>query len=166
MAADITPAIDWRERFRRTERCEDEGHPRAFWRRRVFDNGSIHVEFFCETCDKPVTRERYGTPGPWVSDAWFAERVGKDAGVTVDELPLSRTSLRYHLCHLCGVTALCEFHHVAPQALYGSDAEKYPVVPLCKDCHDRETNDFTDRLERYVAERIRRFLAKNGGQSA
>lgn len=167
MPAEIQgPTVDWRERHRETERCELEAHPRAYWRRRVFDNGSIHVEFFCETCERAVTQERYGTRGPWVPNDWFAERVGKDAGVTVDELPLSRRSLRYHLCYLCGATALCEFHHVAPQAIYGTDAERYPVVPLCKTCHDAETDRFKEKLERYVAERIRRFLAKNGGQSA
>jgi len=161
MSAEVTvpPEPNWRERLREQERCQLEGHPRAFWHRRVYENGSPHIEFWCETCDRPVTKDRYKTSGHAVSSEWFAANV---PAVAIDDTPVTRRSLRVHLCYLCGATGFCEFHHVAPQAIYGPDAEKYPVVPLCKGCHDRETADFTDRLERYVAERIRRFLARRG----
>jgi hypothetical protein len=162
----VPPIIDWRAKYAEQQRCELEAHPHAHWHQRVFDNGSVHIEFYCPDCDTPVTRERYGTPGAWVSAEWFAEHVTAVSGLKPDELELHRRSHRYHLCYLCNATSQCEFHHVAPQALYGKAAEKYPIVPLCKPCHDRETKDFTDRLERYVQERIRRFLSKQGGVGA
>jgi hypothetical protein len=156
MSADLGPPdIDWRD----MQRCESEGHVMALWHRRVYDNGSIHIEFFCPRCDRPITRDRYETKGHSVTAEWFTAKTGLDP----EQLPLHRRSLRVHQCYLCRRDdAQCEYHHVAPQAIYGKDAEKYPVVPLCKGCHDNETKAFTERLERYVQERIRRFLQRRG----
>jgi hypothetical protein len=148
------PELDWRARYARDMRCAAEGHPRAAWMWRV-DGGGRHLQFICEECERPVTRDRYetqGVRGASVSAEWLRTTLG----INPDELPEYRRGLRYHLCYLCGRTDLCEFHHVAPQALYGKDANKYPIVPMCETCHDAETRDFSDRLERYVAERIRR----------
>lgn len=149
------PELDWRD----ARKCELEGHALAQWHKRVYDNGSIHIEFFCERCDRPVTRDKYKTKGHSVTEEWFRAQIKANP----DELPLRRRSLRIHICYLCGRDdSQCEYHHVAPQAIYGNDADKYPVVPLCKSCHDAETKDFSDRLEAYVKRRIRSFLAKRG----
>ena len=148
----MTGPTDWREMFRRHERCALEQHPDALWHVRVLSNGAESIEFYCPTCDRPVTKDRYLTRGHAVTADWLLSTQGVKAG----ELPVSRRSLRFHLCYLCGVTAQCEFHHVAPQAIYGKDAGKYPVVPLCSACHDAETKDFAERLERYVEARLRR----------
>jgi hypothetical protein len=157
----MTPDIDWRERYREQLRCEAAGHARAFWARRVTQQAT-HVQFFCDTCERPVTNERYPLADGRKRDSVTAEWLRDTLGIDADELPEVRRSLRYELCYLCGVTALCEWHHVAPQALYGSDADRYPIVALCAECHAQETRSFTERLERYVQERIRRYLAKRG----
>lgn len=156
MSADITGGTpDWRD----MRKCDLEGHVLAQWHKRVYDNGSTHIEFFCERCERPVTREKYGVKGHSVTPEWFREHIKADP----DGLPLRRRSLRIHICYLCGRDdSQCEYHHVAPQSIYGKDAERYPVVPLCKTCHDDETKQFTERLERYVQERIRRYLARRG----
>lgn len=153
------PPIDWREEFRRQERCAVEQHPEALWHVRILSNGANSLELYCPTCDRPITRDRYpDVRGHAVTAEWLRTTLGIDAS----ELPIHRRSIRFHICYLCGRTAQCEFHHVAPQALYKEDANKYPVVPLCDDCHQGETKDFADRLERYVTERIRRALGKRG----
>lgn len=153
-AGDVAGSLT--QALRDAQRCEIEGHVRAYWHRRVYANGSTHIEFFCPDCDRPVTREKFSTKGHSVTAEWFRAATGENPEL----LPMHRTSLRLHQCYLCKATAQCEFHHVAPQAIYGNDAEKYPVVPLCKSCHDAETKDFAERLERYVARRIQMYLAK------
>ena len=137
------------------QRCTLEGHPSAEWLRRMYGNGSLHIEFYCLDCDRPVTAERYGTRGHAVSAEWFAEHITSQCSVTPDELRIHRGALRLQLCYLCRKTAPCEYHHVAPQAIYGKDADKYPVVPLCKVCHDTETKDFSRRLRDYVTKNSR-----------
>lgn len=155
----LTPDIDWKEIHRREMRCEAGLHPNAVWVWRVNPSGR-HLQFFCEDCDRPITRVRYPhAPGTSVTPDWLKEHCGVDA----DEVPTHRRGIRYSLCYLCGVTAMCEFHHIAPQAIYKEDADKYPVVPLCETCHDAETRVFTERLEAYVRERIRRYLSRQGG---
>lgn len=144
------------------DRCATTGHPDAHWVQRINSNGARSIEFFCPNCERPITAERYGTKGHAVSADWVRTTLQLDPA----EFPEWRRGLRYQLCYLCSTTALCELHHVAPQAIYGKDADRWPIVPLCADCHQQQTKDFTERLERYVAERIRRYLAKQGGSAA
>lgn len=156
MSAEVDPpAFDWREQFKRQQKCQLDGHPAAYWHRRINATGT-HIQFYCPDCDRPVTSERYGTKGFSVTADWLSTTLG----LNPDELPEHRRSLRFHLCYLCGKTALCEFHHVAPQALYGKDADKYPVVPLCEPCHDQETKEFTERLRKHDEDVIKRYLAR------
>jgi hypothetical protein len=155
----VGPMPDWRSRYARELRCGASAHPPAAWYA-VINASGRHFQFLCPECERPVTKERYpAAPGASVTDDWLRETLG----IVASDLPEYRRGLRLHLCYLCGVTEPCEFHHVAPQAIYGVDADKYPIVPLCDACHDAETRVFTERLERYVQERIRRYLARRGG---
>lgn len=42
---------------------------------------------------------------------------------------------RYYSCRKCRQWVLCEFHHIAPRAIYKDMADLFPVVPLCRPCH-------------------------------
>lgn len=39
-------------------------------------------------------------------------------------------------CGVCGTVGPIERHHLAPQALFGDDAELWPTVNVCTTCHD------------------------------
>jgi len=136
-----TPEIAAPSIFQRMERCRLLGHPTAYWCRRYVANGTAHVCFWCDECDRPVTRERYEAPGASVTGDWLRRKVGLDP----ERLPPVSKEIRYRLCARCGVTAPCEMHHIAPRALFG-DADSWPVVPLCGSCH----LEFSNRLEAHI----------------
>ena len=42
------------------------------------------------------------------------------------------------MCGVCGKTAHVAVHHLAPRAVFGEEeAERWPTVSVCDDCHDR-----------------------------
>jgi predicted HNH restriction endonuclease len=40
-------------------------------------------------------------------------------------------------CAVCGTDGPVEVHHFAPIALFGAEADAWPVADLCAQCHDR-----------------------------
>lgn len=38
-------------------------------------------------------------------------------------------------CEVCGVFAPLEDHHLAPRAVFGDDADRWPTVAVCAGCH-------------------------------
>ena len=38
-------------------------------------------------------------------------------------------------CYVCGVSARLDGHHLAPKAVFGDAADRWPVVDVCHDCH-------------------------------
>ena len=66
-------------------------------------------------------------------------------------LPVLDRDVRFRLCSRCERTDSCELHHVAPRAVF-ADADQWPVIALCRSCHDA----FTRGFEAYVKARIRK----------
>src|SRR5688500_6014349 len=99
--------------FQLMERCRLLGHPRAYGCRRQVANGAVHLCFWCEDCERPVTRERYEAPGAAVSEEWLRRVIG----IRAADLPSLSRDVRYRLCSRCGNTAPCEMHHIAPRAV-------------------------------------------------
>lgn len=130
-------------------RCEAIGHPDAYWVRRIVSNAGQHLQYWCDTCRRPVTTQKYGGEGQSRTAAWLLDELG----ITAETLPEIRTDVRYTICARCLETLTCEMHHVAPQAAF-ADADEWPKVPLCPQCH----GDFTRGLEEYVLRRINAAL--------
>ena len=133
----------------RCERCRSLGHPDAYWCRRRVANGDEHLTYWCETCERPVTRECYGVGGATVSANWLRDTLGIEPAA----IPALERDVRFRLCARCGLTGACELHHIAPRAAF-VDADSWPLVALCRSCHSA----FTRGFEAYVNERIQRAL--------
>ncbi len=132
-------------------RCGREHHPEAFWARRLTANGTYQLNFWCPQCRRPVTTERVAeAKGHAVSAEWLEDHYQ----LKVLDLPEVRDCVRINLCTFCGKAEPCEYHHVAPHAVFGPDADKFPVVPLCKPCH----LGVTERFEQYIEKRIRKAV--------
>ena len=114
----------------RLERCRALGHAEAYWCRRRFANGEEHLNFWCETCARPVTHECYGVRGANVSARWLRDTLGIEPAA----LPLLERDVRLRLCARCSRTDACELHHVAPRAAF-ADADSWPLIALCRSCH-------------------------------
>lgn len=142
---------DWRDVLRRVERCRLLGHPDALWVRRHAANDAVQICYWCDTCGRPVTQERYGTRGAFVS----ADALKTKLGIDPESIPTIRRDARYALCSRCWSTSTCEMHHTAMQAAF-EDADQWPVIPLCGDCHRR----FTGTYEAYVQLRIAEAIAR------
>src|SRR6266699_1932025 len=77
---DATPGRAlWRLELERVARCALLGHPEAAWVRRVTGSSSIQCCFWCPTCRRPVTADRYHTRGPFVAPDWLDTTMGLDA---------------------------------------------------------------------------------------
>ena len=133
----------------RCERCRSLGHPEAYWCRRRVANGEEHLSFWCDACERPVTRECYAVRGAAVSANWLRDTLGIDPAV----LPLLQHDVRFRLCARCGCTGVCELHHVAPRAAF-ADADSWPLIALCRSCHSA----FTRGFETYVTARVQKAL--------
>lgn len=151
------PPVQRESMIERMERCRSLGHPEAYWCRREVANGAVHVCFWCEECDRAVTHERYPVRGACVSEGWLR----KTTGLRLNDLPVIRGQIRYRLCSRCLQTVPCEMHHTAPRAVF-TDAETWPVVPLCSRCH----HEFTERLETYIRERLTERVRCDTGNAA
>jgi len=112
------------------ERCREDGHPEHYWCRWFTASGDMRICVWCPSCQRVVTRETSGTRGDYISVENFEKKTGK----TADSLPEERSAERLRTCRLCGTVAPCEHHHVAPQAVFGIIADRFPQVPLCRLC--------------------------------
>jgi 5-methylcytosine-specific restriction endonuclease McrA len=81
--------------------------------------------------------------------------VRDELGIDPSTWPEIRTDVRYTLCSRCLETSSCEMHHIAPQSVF-EDADDWPRVPLCQQCHD----NFTSGFEAYVQRRIAQAVAR------
>jgi hypothetical protein len=143
----------------RQDLCRAQGHPHAYWARKLATNGAVQIQYWCDQCARNVTRECYDKRGPFVSADWLETTLG----IRAAELPELRLDLRYRRCQRCHTTALCEDHHWAPQAVF-TDADDWPIGPLCAECHLR----FTSTLETYIRRREQSAVEayKRGGRAA
>jgi len=110
--------------------------------------------YFCEDCRRWVTKEK-GYAGVWI-----ALDHPDLSNIDVDALPFLDEFLRYRQCEWCGEAGLCEVHHAAPQKFFGEDAELFPMVYLCRPCHERWHGVVTPGLcTRYDAPQHAHLLA-------
>lgn len=123
---------DARREYDRMQACVIQQHPDASWVRKQFSNGTLHFAFWCPTCRRAVTAERYPTGGAWVTRD-VARRLSARDPETFEVLA---GELRYRLCVRCRTTVPCDGHHIAPRALF-PDADEWPILPLCDTCHRR-----------------------------
>jgi hypothetical protein len=123
--------MDWREQYAALEACLAGGHPRAFWARKLTENGQSNICYYCPDCQRPVTQQVFRTRGPWVSP----DRLWESQGIKPEQLPEIAGDVRYRLCRICRESKPCELHHVAPQAVFRALADLFPLVPLCRHCH-------------------------------
>lgn len=135
------------------DRCRVLGHPDASWVCRVFSNGGRHLQYWCFTCQRAVTVEKYGGEGQSRTAEWIKREIPT---VDVAALQEVRLNVRYTICSHCRQTTTCEAHHTAPQAIF-ADADEWPMVPLCPACHLL----FTQTLEAYVQRRIQQAMAQS-----
>lgn len=105
----------------------------------VSNNG---IGAWCPTCNRWVTDE-VGYSQKWLKKDHPALR-------GVDRSTLPKIGERYYRkCEgPCGAFAICHMHHVAPRALFGEEADRWPVVYLCQPCHSRWHSAVTPTLTR------------------
>jgi hypothetical protein len=107
-------------------------HGDAFLARKIAENGAVQVGFYCRECRRWVTREKGGR-GVWLphDDALLGD-------ADLETLPIVETWMTFRRCEgPCGRTLQCEEHHVAPRVIFGADADRWPLVYLCRECHMR-----------------------------
>lgn len=134
--------ITWMEREYVEERCRDDGHPESYWCRWYTSSGEARICVWCPRCQKTVTRETSAATGNYVSAERFTKLTGRDPS----SLPEERSAERLRMCRICRTVTPCEYHHVAPQAVFGKVADLLPVVPLCHPCHVRVEQIWRDYL--------------------
>ena len=92
-------------------------------------NGGVGM--WCDQCQRWVTRES-GFDRMWL---------GRDhpalVGKNVAALPEIGERLWQRCQGPCGELAHCELHHTAPRQFFGDDCDRWPLVWLCRPCHDR-----------------------------
>ena len=100
------------------------------WHKRSTGRGWVVVPW-CLPCNRhptTTTRPVKGDRTTWSPQAFLPKVVAR-----MPELPGPATGR----CSVCGKAGPVEEHHFAPRALFGADAEAWPVVDLCTSCHDR-----------------------------
>lgn len=113
------------------EACRAAHHGPGFpqWIRYQKTDASIAYAYYCGVC-RGITHEAYNVGGSWVSKATAARLSGQDP----DAFPLIQNHIRYTLCLRCRETKVCQIHHIAPRKLF-RDADSWPQIPLCQQCH-------------------------------
>ena len=68
--------------------------------------------------------------------SWF--KLTEEQKLTAPRLAPNRSP-----CEVCYRSAVLECHHLAPRAQFGDEADRWPTVMICHDCHRR----WEDRME-------------------
>lgn len=92
-------------------------------------NGAEVVREWCELCgwrSQEIARSRYS------SDTLAALPL-------IEDLVTTDTTCGYRGC----VNTAVENHHYAPQAIFGAEADNYPIGPLCVEHHNHWHNTIT-----------------------
>ena len=86
-------------------------------------SGAIAIGAYCQDCDRRATNE------PWLPKSQFtAEQI---ASMPVHDNYTGGAVCQYKDCNATGI----EWNHYAPRALFGEDAENWPIGPLCRAHH-------------------------------
>ena len=133
----------------RQDRCALVRHPDHFLARIRFGNGVEHYGFWCRLCYRSVTVDLGINKGPYITAEVAQQYLAPDA--TLADLPLVQPNLRLRVCFYCGQVAPCEDDHALERAIHFELAEQGPIVPACRVCHDKKTDNlrrFRERLGR------------------
>ncbi len=104
--------------------------------RDIATNGAINIYWLCTNCLKPFY------PGK----QFIKHEKVIDFGIDIDELlVIEDYSANGEPCAVCGKRQT-EIHHFAPKHLFGDDADKWPVAPLCKYHHTMWHEILTPRM--------------------
>lgn len=115
-------------------RCEQDEHPNAHPAMQVNSSGDEQVCVWCPVCERPLRREPQCLPERERKLYLSPDFARRTLAWDLDALPRVGKP-RYHLCRKCREWVLCEFHHIAPRAVFNDLADIFPVVPLCRPCH-------------------------------
>src|SRR3972149_5633046 len=92
--------------------------------RRTKSSTGFVITAWCVYCDRPAR------PGWFDAKAHFSEQ-------EMLAMPWLKSARGKENCGICGVAADLETHHLAPRALFGEEAERWPTVDVCRSCHER-----------------------------
>jgi hypothetical protein len=107
----------------RATKCIAQGATVAWTKQRIATG--FHVFARCESGCHVKTQ----VGGIWAPKMWFTP-------AELDALPFAEAE-PLPTCTVCGVRAKLESHHLAPRELFGEEAERWPCVDVCRDCHER-----------------------------
>ena len=88
--------------------------------------GAGHLGFYCVAC------RRY--PRGAASSPWYSLRalgLSKAEALALPVVPHARPAR----CQVCGATGAVQVHHLAPSNVFGLEADSWPTVNVCPDCH-------------------------------
>lgn len=98
----------------------------------------------CYRCNTPaVLRAREtagGLAGIWWCTACERAAYGGNSFVRLTDeqrLTLERIGANKEACWVCQKIAVLETHHLAPRAQFGDEADNWPIVRVCHECHRR-----------------------------
>ncbi len=106
-------------------------HGGASWRRLRTEAGAVNFGIYCDDCRRWVSQAK-GYRGTFVS-----KNHPDLTGIDLETIPFLESFLTFRLCEWCGETRLCEAHHPAPKKLFGEIAETFPLIYLCRPCHEQ-----------------------------
>lgn len=103
----------------------------------------------CRKCGRLGTFMRVAGASGWKVTAWCLGHDGlvdpnrawwpvRDFDtITLGRMPVRASRLdATDSCSVCGVTGPVEAHHLAPVEMFGRDADLWPVIDVCRTCHE------------------------------
>lgn len=110
----------------------------------ITTNGSEQIRCFPPVPNKP----HLGRKDP---DLW---RIMRQLGYQrIEDIPIHRTNVG-GVCGRCRSLGV-EVHHIAPRYIFHDVADEYPVVSLCRNCHEQ----FHETLAEYIRNQVDDELA-------
>lgn len=98
------------------------------WFQYVQGNGGKKYRFRCLLCGRKSGDVPHDLIKQWIREGVIGAR---DLAP-----PVTRAPRTYPDCSYAGCTAtITEQHHFAPRNTFGSDADSWPVLPLCREHH-------------------------------
>lgn len=91
------------------------------WFERVEEEG-VRIRADCRWCNYRTPHQRYFRPARFPCNG---------ATIPIRRLPEQMP------CYVCGVEAPTQRHHLAPYEVFGAEADRWPTVQVCKECHSR-----------------------------
>lgn len=89
------------------------------------ENGDLQISEWCSGCDR------------WMAGGWSHQRLRNEHGLEPADLPIVNDYISYaDPCAYTGCDNIgSERHHYGPRAVFGDEADNWPVGPLCRPHH-------------------------------